>query len=113
MVGALGSIISAISTVFKVAAILFTTPTTSHPLHLTHLKMSAETVQLFALGNPLLDMQVTNGEELLKKYDLKSNDAILVEEKHKPMYVRFPILDVLVADDCPNVAMRTSSRTTR
>ncbi|RDX50520.1 adenosine kinase [Polyporus arcularius HHB13444] len=48
--------------------------------------MSAETVQLFALGNPLLDMQVTNGEELLKKYDLKSNDAILVEEKHKPIY---------------------------
>ena len=49
--------------------------------------MSAETVQLFCMGNPLLDMQVTNGEELLKKYDLKSNDAILAEEKHQPMYV--------------------------
>ena len=49
--------------------------------------MSTETYQLFALGNPLLDMQVTNGEELLKKYDLKSNDAILAEEKHQPMYV--------------------------
>ena len=43
--------------------------------------------QLFVMGNPLLDMQVTNGEELLKKYDLKANDAILAEEKHKPMYV--------------------------
>ncbi len=32
-------------------------------------------------------MQVTNGEELLKKYDLKSNDAILAEEKHAPMCV--------------------------
>lgn len=42
--------------------------------------------QLFALGNPLLDMQVTNGEGLLQKYELKSNDAILAEEKHQPIY---------------------------
>ena len=49
--------------------------------------MSTETYQLFCMGNPLLDMQVTNGEELLKKYELKSNDAILAEEKHMPMYV--------------------------
>ena len=60
--------------------------------------MSTETYQLFALGNPLLDMQVTNGEELLKKYELKSNDAILAEEKHQPMYVNplsnsFPHID--------------------
>ena len=49
--------------------------------------MSTETYQLFCMGNPLLDMQVTNGEELLKKYDLKSNDATLAEEKHMTMYV--------------------------
>ena len=49
--------------------------------------MAAQSYQLFCMGNPLLDMQVTNGEELLKKYDLKSNDAILAEEKHQPMYV--------------------------
>ncbi|KAI0352275.1 adenosine kinase [Trametes cingulata] len=49
--------------------------------------MSAQpSYQLFCMGNPLLDMQVTNGEELLKKYDLKSNDAILAEEKHAPIY---------------------------
>ncbi|KAM5539341.1 hypothetical protein V8D89_006975 [Ganoderma adspersum] len=42
--------------------------------------------QLFAMGNPLLDMQVTNGEGLLQKYELKSNDAILAEEKHQPIY---------------------------
>lgn len=41
---------------------------------------------IFGMGNPLLDMQVTNGEELLKKYDLKANDAILAEEKHTPIY---------------------------
>ena len=49
--------------------------------------MAAQSYQLFCMGNPLLDMQVTNGEELLKKYGLKSNDAILAEEKHAPMYV--------------------------
>jgi adenosine kinase len=37
------------------------------------------------MGNPLLDIQVTNGEEILQKYGLKSNDAILAEEKHQPM----------------------------
>ena len=55
--------------------------------------MSTETYQLFALGNPLLDMQVTNGEELLKKYDLKANDAILAEDQHAPMYV-YPLRDI-------------------
>ena len=43
--------------------------------------------QLFCMGNPLLDMQVRDGEALLKKYNLKANDAILAEEKHLPMFV--------------------------
>jgi len=38
------------------------------------------------MGNPLLDMQVTNGEALLQKYELKANDAILAEDKHAPIY---------------------------
>lgn len=37
------------------------------------------------MGNPLLDMQVRDGEAILKKYDLKANDAILAEEKQAPM----------------------------
>ncbi|KAF4604639.1 adenosine kinase [Pleurotus pulmonarius] len=40
---------------------------------------------LFCLGNPLLDIQVTS-DEVLKKYELKANDAILAEEKHLPIY---------------------------
>ncbi|KAF9447536.1 Ribokinase-like protein [Macrolepiota fuliginosa MF-IS2] len=48
--------------------------------------MAAPTYKLFCLGNPLLDMQVTNGEGLLAKYGLKANDAILAEEKHAPIY---------------------------
>jgi adenosine kinase len=38
------------------------------------------------MGNPLLDIQVTNGEQLLKKYNLNPNDAILADEKQLPIY---------------------------
>ncbi|TFY51878.1 hypothetical protein EVG20_g10799, partial [Dentipellis fragilis] len=48
--------------------------------------MASQTYPLFCIGNPLLDIQVTNGEALLKKYDLKANDAILAEDKHRPLY---------------------------
>ena len=48
-------------------------------------KMSAPSYSLFCMGNPLLDMQVRNGEALLEKYGLKANDAILAEEKQAPM----------------------------
>ena len=44
--------------------------------------MTGPTNLLFCMGNPLLDMQVRNGEKLLEKYGLKANDAILAEEKH-------------------------------
>lgn len=47
--------------------------------------MSAPTYTLFCMGNPLLDMQVRNGEKLLEKYSLKANDAILAGEKQAPM----------------------------
>ena len=46
------------------------------------------TYPLFCIGNPLLDMQVVDCEEILAKYDLKANDAILAEEKHMHMCVR-------------------------
>jgi len=38
------------------------------------------------LGNPLLDISANVDEDFLSKYDLKPNNAILAEEKHKPMY---------------------------
>ncbi|KAJ2972379.1 hypothetical protein NUW58_g9196 [Xylaria curta] len=34
----------------------------------------------------LRDIQAFATEDLLKKYDLKANDAILAEEKHLPLY---------------------------
>ncbi|XP_060559716.1 uncharacterized protein LOC132719811 isoform X2 [Ruditapes philippinarum] len=41
---------------------------------------------LLGYGNPLLDIQVVGTAEFLKKYDLEANNAILAEDKHKPMY---------------------------
>jgi adenosine kinase len=38
------------------------------------------------LGNPLLDISANVEEEFLSKYDLKPNNAILADEKHKPLY---------------------------
>lgn len=36
--------------------------------------------------NPLLDISATADPSFLDKYELKLNDAILAEEKHKPLY---------------------------
>ncbi|KAI2612846.1 pfkB family carbohydrate kinase [Hypoxylon fragiforme] len=41
---------------------------------------------LLCLENPLLDIQAVGTEELLKKYNLKANDAILASPEHIPLY---------------------------
>ncbi|XP_071106641.1 uncharacterized protein [Haliotis cracherodii] len=41
---------------------------------------------LLGYGNPLLDISVNATEEFLKKYDLEANNAILADDKHKPIY---------------------------
>lgn len=38
------------------------------------------------MGNPLLDISSTVGQEMLEKYGVKVDDAILAEEKHMPIY---------------------------
>lgn len=43
-------------------------------------------MKLFGLGNPLLDISANVTQDLLDKYGLKMNDAILAEEKHLPIY---------------------------
>jgi adenosine kinase len=55
--------------------------------------------QLFCIGNPLLDMQVSNGETLLEKYNLKANDAILASPEHMDLYA-----DIVKAADVKYVA---------
>ena len=51
-------------------------------------KMEAAVLEgvLFGMGNPLLDISTDVPEDYLEKYDLKSNDAILAEQKHLPIY---------------------------
>ncbi|KAL1678072.1 Ribokinase-like protein [Schizophyllum commune] len=41
--------------------------------------------KLFCMGDPLLDVQV-HDNDLLTRYDLQPNGAILAEEKHMPLY---------------------------
>lgn len=41
---------------------------------------------MLGIGNPLLDISATVDEDFLRKYELKPNDAILADEKHKPLY---------------------------
>ena len=36
--------------------------------------------------NPLLDISTATEMSFLEKYDLQPNNAILAEDKHKPMY---------------------------
>jgi adenosine kinase len=38
------------------------------------------------MGNPLLDISANVTQELLDKYDLKLDTAILAEDKHQPLY---------------------------
>lgn len=38
------------------------------------------------MGNPLLDISATVPQEILDKYDVKLDSAILAEEKHQPLY---------------------------
>jgi adenosine kinase len=42
---------------------------------------------LLCIGHPLLDIQIRNGETLLQKYGLKSNDGILAGERHAELCV--------------------------
>ncbi|WFC99611.1 adenosine kinase [Malassezia yamatoensis] len=48
--------------------------------------MGNETLKLVAMGNPLLDMQVRDGEAVLEKYNLKPNDAVLANEQQLSIY---------------------------
>jgi len=66
-------------------SVTLTSPT--DPLDVT---MTAPSYSLFCIGNPLLDMQVNDGEDLLEKYSLNANDAILAESKHTPMSAAAP-----------------------
>jgi adenosine kinase len=41
---------------------------------------------ILGMGNPLLDISDTVSEDVLAKYGLEANNAVLAEEKHLPLY---------------------------
>lgn len=41
---------------------------------------------IIAIGNPLLDLQANVNLEFLKKYEVKANDAILVDTRHEGIF---------------------------
>jgi adenosine kinase len=41
---------------------------------------------ILGMGNPLLDISATVTPDVLEKYGLEANNAILAEEKHMPLY---------------------------
>ncbi|KAF9928997.1 adenosine kinase [Mortierella alpina] len=63
---------------------------------------------LFCMGNPLLDIQVKANDELLARYNLKSNDAILADESHMSLYE-----EIIQFDDVVFVAGGASQNTAR
>lgn len=66
---------------------------------------------LLGIGNPLLDISATVDEDFLKKYKLKSNDAILAEDFHKPLYDE--LVEKYKADFIAGGAVQNSMRVTQ
>lgn len=72
--------------------------------------MATEKYVLFCLGHPLLDIQVRNAEQLLIKYNLNADDAILAQEQHFPMQVS---LQALLPSIKPSQLSRSDQRLRR
>lgn len=69
------------------------TNTTAKPYKMAQ----SQSPELVCLGNPLLDIQVDTNAEFLAKYNLKSNDAILIEDSSKDP--RMEIFQELIKND--------------
>ncbi|XP_022180635.1 adenosine kinase-like [Myzus persicae] len=54
--------------------------------NVVHRRTIVKPGMIVGFGQPLLDMTVVGDEKLLKKYDLKSNDAVLACEKNLGIY---------------------------
>lgn len=49
--------------------------------------------KIYGMGNPLLDISAEVGADMLTKYELQPANAILAEDKHKPLYAELAALD--------------------
>ncbi|PLW16585.1 hypothetical protein PCANC_15006 [Puccinia coronata f. sp. avenae] len=69
--------------------------------------MSSAT-QLLAMGNPLLDMQISTDQKMLDKYGLKANDAVLVNDTQKGMRMVHGILESQDFTKIPGIRVESS-----
>ncbi|XP_031562897.1 adenosine kinase 2-like [Actinia tenebrosa] len=63
---------------------------------------------ILGMGNPLLDISATVDHDVLKKYELEANNAILADEKHKPIYQ--DLVDNFKVEYLPGGATQNSLR---
>ncbi|KAK3738048.1 hypothetical protein QZH41_012925 [Actinostola sp. cb2023] len=63
---------------------------------------------ILGMGNPLLDISAPVDKNLLNKYELEANNAILAEEKHIPIYQE--LIDKYKFDYLPGGATQNSMR---
>ena len=70
--------------------------------------MATDTPRLVVVGNPLLDLVVLDGEPLLEKYKLESNDAILAGPEHTPMYAFLSLLYMVLPKFCIPIVTKMS-----
>src|ERR1700733_3259033 len=70
------------------------------------------TSSLVVVGTPLLDLVVIDGEPLLEKYRLKSNDTILAGPEHSSMCATLNILHIRLLLPCLTPATKTYLRAT-
>ncbi|KAJ7333616.1 hypothetical protein OS493_017159 [Desmophyllum pertusum] len=63
---------------------------------------------VLGMGNPLLDISATVDKDFLDKYGLEANNAILAEDKHKPIYKE--MVDKFNVEYIPGGATQNSIR---
>ncbi|CAN8072471.1 unnamed protein product [Agarophyton chilense] len=51
---------------------------------------------ILGMGNPLLDISAAVSDEVLSKYGLEPNNAILAEQKHMPLYEELAAVDDVI-----------------
>lgn len=51
---------------------------------------------ILGMGNPLLDISAVASQDLLTKYGLDANNAILAEDKHKPLFAELSAMPSVI-----------------
>ena len=58
----------------------------------TNAQQQPESGSILGMGNPLLDISANIGQDVLDKYGVEMNSAILAEERHQPLFKELVVL---------------------